>query len=88
MLTNESDTKQTEKATTETTSNAENTYNQTTDEIKKLLEANASLIEKSFAAFKENIKDYINLKFDGLLNRPKPQQVEDNEQPVDNKDIW
>lgn len=46
------------------------------------------IFKGSVEEVKESLKQYINLKFDGLLNTPKPAENPKPADPDKSKDVW
>lgn len=46
------------------------------------------IFKGSVEEVKESLKQYINLKFDGLLNTPKPAEAPKPAEPDKSKDVW
>ena len=46
------------------------------------------IFKGSVEEVKESLKQYINLKFDGLLNTPKPAEPVKPAEPDKSKDVW
>lgn len=46
------------------------------------------IFKGSVEEVKESLKQYINLKFDGLLNTPKPAENPKPAEPEKSKDVW
>lgn len=47
-----------------------------------------TVFKGSVEEVKESLKQYINLKFDGLLNTPKPAENPKPAEPEKSKDVW